>query len=202
MLLPESNFMDKFCSGDPVVLGQIIDQYRIPLAAFASRITITMVPVDDIVQNAFIGLWERCDTIKEEVDIRRYLYASVRNLSINFLRQNKHRAAYVKERLHLDEVEETPIVRGDKVVNIITHIMPLFKQLPRKTREVLLLHFLEDLTDAEIAQRLNTTIKTVHTKKSQGKKQLRELIFKNKSTLDPNLFFLCLFLFADMFNGN
>lgn len=194
--------MQRFYKGDLVVWNQINDQYKIPLAAIASYITNDTILAHDIVQDAFIGLWKHCENIKEEVDIRRYLYASVRNRSLNYRDKNKHRRAYEKEQLHLHQDQETRVVHLDAVVHIITHIMPLLKQLAPLTRNILLIDLLEDVTDAEIAQRLNTTTNTVQSKRSEGRRQLRELIYKNKGTLDLNLFLLCLFLFADLANGN
>jgi DNA-directed RNA polymerase specialized sigma24 family protein len=66
-------------------------------------------------------------------------------------------------------------------------VLSHFDELPPRCREVLTLMVKEKLSDEEIANRLETTVSNVQTKKSLGIKLLKEKLGKNPPD-DPNAF--------------
>ncbi len=128
----------------------------------------------EVVQEAFLSLWEKRAEIDMEKSVKTYLSTSVRNRSLNYLRDNKkfdsgllgvegvypERADEQSDMLEASELKE----KIDAAIN----------ELPEKCREVFLLNRHEHLKYQEIADRLGISVKTVETQMSKALKHLRE----------------------------
>lgn len=64
------------------------------LAVYAVRMTANSEAAEDIVQSVFVDLWERSDEIDDDIDIRAFLYMSVRNRALDFIRHQKVKWRY------------------------------------------------------------------------------------------------------------
>lgn len=125
----------------------------------------------DIVHNAFTKLWEKRDEIDSDKNIKSYLFTTVTNLALNYIRDHKKIVNIDEEKSlknvsenSVDEVENTEI--GDAIVKAIN-------KLPDKTKEVFMLSRYENLKNAEVAEKLGISIKTVEAHISKALKELR-----------------------------
>ena len=64
----------------------IFKQYYRPLCIYALHFVDNAGVAEDMVQDAFVGLWQRKDDIR---DVKPYLYASVRNGCLTFLKKQR-----------------------------------------------------------------------------------------------------------------
>ena len=128
----------------------------------------------EVVQEAFLTLWEKREEIDMEKSVKTYLSTSVRNRSLNHLRDNK------KFDSGLLGVEGIYPERADAPVDKLEElelkekIDTAIKELPEKCREVFILNRHEHLKYQEIADRLEISVKTVETQMSKALKHLRE----------------------------
>lgn len=127
----------------------------------------------DVVQEIFAKLWTR----REELDLKTmnlkgYLYVTARNAVFDLLRHKTHVEAYAAAygKFAAEGVAETDyLIREKQLTALIAAEIAL---LPPRMREVFELRRIENLSNKEIAERLNIS---EHTVKDQMKKALQKL---------------------------
>jgi RNA polymerase sigma-70 factor (ECF subfamily) len=148
----------------------------------------------DIVQNAFLKLWENRQTIKQNSNLRNYLFTLVKNACIDYIRKkqnyNQHVSSIynVEFDVNLVVLEETSYEEYEK---ILTNIELAVDSLPEKCRDVFKLSKYNKLSNKEVSTKLKISIKTVEAQLSKATKILR-------SELQPNLSIISI-LFVDFY---
>lgn len=128
----------------------------------------------EIVQNSFINLWEKRQSIDTSKSVKTYLTTSIRNKCLNYLRDTKK----FNTDIILSDVlfREIDSEQSDKLIEkeLNNKINKVINELPEKCKEVFLLNRYEDLKYKEIADKLSISIKTVETQMSKALKHLKE----------------------------
>ena len=124
----------------------------------------------DIVQEAFITLWNTRGTLESEIHLKMFLYQVVRNRCLNVLKNKKVEERYVQEYLLLNEDADF----ANRVIEEEVHRMVIqeIMLLPEEQRKVVLFH-LEGKDNAEIAEIMHISINTVKTHKARARKTLK-----------------------------
>lgn len=155
-------------------------QYYKELYYFACGFVKDTYVVEDIVSESFVKLWANMPHI-QEFAIRRYLFQTVRNACIDYLRTQKE--FFPVEECHtLADLDENPldylISREDE-----SRVLAAIKELPQRYQETLNLRNFEKLKYNEIAQKMNISVNTV-------KSNLREAILILRKKLGILLIFI------------
>ncbi|MFH1161388.1 MAG: RNA polymerase sigma-70 factor [bacterium] len=127
----------------------------------------------EIVQEAFISLWDRREQIDLTKQVKSYLSTTVRNRALNYLRDKKK---FDSRLLTLENLYPlASYQQPDKLVEreLRDQIDRAIGELPEKCREVFLLSRTEHLKYQEIADRLQISVKTVETQMSKALQHLR-----------------------------
>lgn len=123
-----------------------------------------------IVHDVFVRLWEKYKTLEPDTNYRSYLYTAVRNKCLNFIRDNKKMVALSEMNEGTHMAEDTSI----ETKELAKEIEYALNILPKKCREVFELSRVEELKYAEIAERMNISVKTVEAQMSKALRLLRE----------------------------
>ncbi len=115
----------------------------------------------DTVQGVFIKIWEKRDNIGEVNSWKSYLYFSVRNACVDLLRKRKNDV----------EIEDTLFLKVDadstdnsfNAGEIGYYIEQALKQLPEKCYTIFSLKKFDGLSNAQVAEELNISVKTQFT---------------------------------------
>ena len=131
------------------------------LYLFARNFLMDETLADDVVQEVFMGLWNKRKEMSENIPLERYLYTSVKNQCIDNHRKLNIIDRYRKHLLETEAMvffpyEEEESERAIKVKKILN-------ELPEMQRQVLELSVVEGLKYREVAERLNIAEGTVHT---------------------------------------
>jgi RNA polymerase sigma-70 factor (sigma-E family) len=107
---------------------------------------------EDVVQEAFCGLYRRWDQLSDSDKALQYVRSAVLNGSRSVLRQRSTRA---RQHLYAPPAAsaasaESAVLTGEERRDV----MHALRQLPDRQREVLVLRFYLDLSEAEIARDL------------------------------------------------
>lgn len=152
------------------------------LVSFARR----FVPegfAKDIVHDVFLEVWEKIP-VDNKLPGRSFLFVAVRNRCINAIKKEQVQEHYVntvQENIRLMGLEYYDSI--EKLLIEKEGIQELHKQiesLPDKCRQVFKLAYFEEKRNAEIAEFLNLSIRTVEHQLYLGLKTLREKINKEK----------------------
>jgi len=147
-----------------------------PLCLFANKYLEDLETSKDIVQDVFIKIWEDKVTFINETAIKSYLYTSVRNRSIDYLRNKSFRKTFPFNTKKMEELEtETFFLREVVVVETSDIIENAINTLPKKCAKIIRLSA-KGLTNANIAEKLGLTINTVKTQKKIAYKRLKPIL--------------------------
>ena len=128
---------------------------------------------EEIVQEAFLSLWEKRETIDMAQPVKAYLVTIIRNKCLNWLRDNKK---FNTDILRFEEyLPDNEYVTADKLVEneILKSIENAVKELPEKCREIFTLSRFGNLKYQEIADHLQISVKTVETQMSKALQHMR-----------------------------
>ena len=123
----------------------------------------------DIVQDTFFKLWSAPQKFLHINDMRFYLYRSVQNQCLNYIRDKKVEDNY---RNKTEVITEDYFYNALLEEEIFIRLRQAIDELPEKYRNVINLN-LEGLSDKEIAEKLEITIDAVKQQKKRGKEQLK-----------------------------
>lgn len=150
----------------------------------------------DIVEDVFVDLWKRRETIEFGSRIQSLLYCSTHSKCINLLKHNKVSASHIalieEINVHrmevMDELKNTPEseLENEELGKLINQAID---ELPEKCREVFKLSYLQDMRNDEIATILGISARTVEAHMYRALKVLRQ-------RLSHIPFFLIFFAFS------
>lgn len=131
---------------------------------------------EEIVQEVFLKIWLKRNTISDPSTFNAYIYTIAKNLIFNNLKKNIYKKkyetyAYANQQTHKNYTENEVLYEETK-----QRIEIALDQLPKKRKEVFLLSRREGLKNREIAEKLEISIKTVETHMSLSLKYLREVL--------------------------
>ncbi len=152
---------------------QLFREYFTPLCNFALGYVNDLDTAKEVVQEVFINLWNKKDSIKSDKSVKAYLYTSVRNRCLNYIRDHKKFRSYV---LDIEIENEELLVENNSLTQAETQIkiQQAIDKLPEKCKEVFRLSRFDELKYKEIAEKLGISIKTVEVQISKALKILRE----------------------------
>ncbi|MEM9328391.1 MAG: RNA polymerase sigma-70 factor [Bacteroidota bacterium] len=170
---------------DARALDEIFERYWERLFNLADKVLEDESVSKDIVQEIFVSLWER----RQELEINglsAYLSQAVRYKVASHLRRGKWTDKHMERlesRVFVNQTEEA-LNFNDLEKTILTTL----DHLPDRCQEIFYLSRFEGLSNSEIAQKLNLSIRTVETQISRALRFLR-------TEIKPSLLSFLLLLF-------
>lgn len=128
----------------------------------------------DLVQEAFLKMWERCAEISYE-KAKSYLFTSVNHLFLNKIKHEKVVIKYAKNTPYKDITNQNPEYLLEEEEFKIK-LQKAIEDLTNAEREVFLLNRIDGKKYREIAELLNISQKAVEKRMSSALKKLRQKI--------------------------
>lgn len=155
-------------------IGMLYENFYQSLVSYSLRITTNITASEDIVQELFSKIWEDKITFTTPAIIKSYLYNSVKNRSINYLRHNNIENNIFKQTPELEDFHVSANGEEDFFTEeIYRQLFLMIDKLPNRQREIFLL-CMDGKKNQEIADTLNLSIETVRTHKKRAIKYLKE----------------------------
>ena len=157
---------DFFCikclnEGDAVAFKTLYDKYKTKLYAFALYLSKNVDDAEEIVQIAFISVWENKEKIDPDKPFTHYLFRIVQNKSCDIFRKR------IIENCYADYVKTHENDISDDFLTAINNVEmegiigKLLDKIPEQRRSVFKLSRYENLTYKQIALRLQMSENTV-----------------------------------------
>ncbi|OOV20230.1 RNA polymerase sigma factor [Flavobacterium sp. LM4] len=170
-------------NGDEKAYTYLIDSYHHKLCVYANSLVKNIYSAEDIVQNVFIKVWEQRARLKSDHAIKSFLYKLAYNEFIDLYRKNQ--SLFSLEKTYHDALNSVVLEDdSESFQHILKVVNKEIESLPPKCREVFILSKKEGLTNIEIAEHLDVSIKTVEAQITKAFSILRSsLEEKIKSVL-------------------
>ena len=156
--------------GDHVAFRQFFDRYHGPLLAYLRKKGLDQDAAQDIVQNAFIKIWESRDQIDPSKSIKSFLYRIGYTRTLNYFRDTSK----FDHEIDLNTRAVNSSIHEEAAFNQMQeYLLKVVQQMPERRRAVFELCFLEELTYRETAETLSISIKTVENHMALALKTIR-----------------------------
>jgi len=161
--------------GDEKAFEYIFHHYYNQIYTFVLNTLFDKTFAEDITQSVFISLWEKRESIDTGSNIAPFLYTIARNRvyrqTEQLLLKYKYEQSQQEDTVESSDIEIEAEVNSRFLEEILSE---LIKKLPSERRRIFLLSRKDNLSNKEIATRLQISEKTVETQIRRSLVFLRE----------------------------
>lgn len=180
--LTDEEIARKVQEGDKEAFGVLVTRFETKMHRYASKFLIFSDDSKDIVQNVFLKAYMNIQSFDVTRKFSSWLYRIAHNEFINHIgKRSRNPFSFFS----LDEVLPFAVggesADGDlKDVEVKMEVEKYLSKLDSKYREVLILHFFEELSYAEIADILRIPVSTVGVRLRRAKQSIQDLYKKGE----------------------
>jgi RNA polymerase sigma-70 factor (family 1) len=171
----ETQIIDGLKNNDSRVFDYLFNEYYTQLQYFAERLVSSREEAQDIVITVFRKFWTLKDNYQTANNIKAFLYITIRNQCLDYLRYRQRLNEVKKEyETHLHSASalkqaEHFIIESDLINKIYKEV----QKLPKRCREIFILTYFKGLKTKEIASALQISESAVTTQRSLAVKYLK-----------------------------
>ncbi|MDR5659270.1 RNA polymerase sigma factor [Serpentinicella sp. ANB-PHB4] len=130
---------------------------------------------EDIVQESFLALYQNINNIRGDSTLKTWVTRVTINKSKNVIRRNKFKSLFILDKLSLKDPSPSP----DEALNLTErekHIKTLLMSLPLKYKDVLYLHYYEEMKVKDIAKVLEISESGIKSRLQRGREHMKKLL--------------------------
>lgn len=170
----EDIIVDRLRNKDTLAFELVFNANFSPLIAYAMRFLDEREEAEEIVQDVFVKFWDKCAELAPGSSVKSYLYRSVHNTCLNYLKHQKVKDTYRQYVIgFLEHTAEMTTEERDPDL-LRQEILAEIDNLPPRCSEIFKLSRLDGLKYHEIAEHLDISIKTVEVQMGKALRVLRE----------------------------
>ena len=156
------------------LFSEIYKKHYTELCIYAMRFLKDEDEAEEIVQEIIFKLWEQRNQLEEVNSIRSYLYRSVHNRCLNYLKHQIHKNKY-SDRAYI-EMKKMELESAEEYQNkeLEEKVHSAIAELPERCKEVFQLSRFEGKKNKEISDHLGISIKAVEANITRALSSLRE----------------------------
>ncbi len=178
--ISETDWILALKEGDLQAFNELFDRYGKRLYNFSIGYLKSVENAEEIVQEVFMKIWDNRLELSAQKSIESYLFTIARNGILNTIRKSKSEQAY----LNYVKINPEKNVLLDEELNfneLKKAYHEAIEQLSPRRKEIFLLSREQALSNAEIAEKMSISVKTVEnqmtTAISEIRRNLRSLGF-------------------------
>ncbi|NIJ51480.1 RNA polymerase sigma factor [Dyadobacter arcticus] len=177
--LPETYLISRWqqlCKGDKSAFGEITEHNYAALYHYGTRFTADRDMIKDCLQDLFLEIWEKRESLSYISAIKPYLFQSLRNNLIHRVRRQSV-FSEIKDNDPCDELSP----ESDWIINetdqlTANRLKKAIESLPKRQKEALYLKYYENLSYDEIASVMGLQRQAVANYLQYGIQKLREYL--------------------------
>jgi RNA polymerase sigma-70 factor (ECF subfamily) len=170
----ENDLSAEFLNGNENSFEMLFKLHYESLCRYAYSFLNDKDEAEDVVQNTFVNVWQKRESILIQSSLKSYLFGMVRNGCLNKLKHEKVKSDYaafsvIPEATH--EASTASLATSNELALMINNAID---SLPEQCRLVFKLSRFENMKYAEIAKHLNISEKTVENQMGKALRVMRE----------------------------
>jgi RNA polymerase sigma-70 factor (ECF subfamily) len=161
---------------DRQAFATLFDHFAPRIKYFLMRKGSNSDQAEDLVQESMIAVWSKAALYSSEKgSVATWVFTIARNLRIDRLRRER---AQLYETLEDFDAEDETASAHDVMARAQedTAVTKALAQIPEEQRQLLILSYVDDVPQSEIAQKLNIPLGTVKSRMRLGYQRLRKLL--------------------------
>jgi RNA polymerase sigma-70 factor (ECF subfamily) len=162
----------KIKNGDHKAFKEFFDRYNGFLLNYLMKRGTAKEAAKDLVQQAFLMIWEKRTEIDESKSLRAYLFRIAYTRMLNLFRDHAKYDEEADPEQATDQEEE----QDDTNQGLSKIIEDAISSMPDKRQEVFRMCFIQEFTYKETAQVLDVSVKTVENHMGLALKDMRALL--------------------------
>lgn len=169
------NWWQSCLSGNTAALAAIHETLFAALYHYALKLLNDEALADDAVQELFIKIWERRVGIGKIEKVKPYFFTVLRRQILNQLRNSRLKEIKITEapEAEIEFSQEEIIIQKEADSGLKEKILQVLNTLPERQREVIYLHFFEDMTLAQVAGVMTINYQSVQNLKQRALQNMR-----------------------------
>ncbi|MDE0324428.1 MAG: sigma-70 family RNA polymerase sigma factor [Candidatus Poribacteria bacterium] len=182
--------IQRILAGDENAFATLIEKYQQQVHAHALRKVGDFQTAEDITQETFLQVHQKLATLNDPVKFSGWLYAIVNHLCIAWYRKNRLETESLQE-IYISEVETEAYSRYVATEHAKTTaaaqrdlVKRLLTKLKEGDREVITLHYFEDMTSSEIGSYLGVSENTIKSRLHRARQRLKKYDFMIQEVLN------------------
>ena len=172
--------IQRILAGDETAFATLIEKYQRQVHALAFRKVRDFQTAEDITQEAFLQVHQKLATLNDPAKFSGWLYAIVNHLCIAWYRKNRLQTESLQE-IYISEIEKDAYSRYIATEHAKTTaaaqqdlVKRLLTKLKESDREVITLHYFEEMTSSEIGEVLGVSENTVKSRLHRARQRLKK----------------------------
>lgn len=161
--------------GDEKAFNLLFHKYFVSVCRFANVYVEDQSISEELALDVFANLWERREEITITTSLKSYLFQSVRNKCLNYIRDHQHLVSIESVNL-VEAYELNDSVEYDELNRLVEEAI---YSLPEKCREVFEKSRKDELSNKEIALQMNISVRTVDAHIVAALNKIRKYIKRN-----------------------
>lgn len=178
-------------NSDESAFAELVQQNLPAIYRYLFRLIGNEAVAEDLTQETFVRVWNNLARFDPKKPFRPWLFQIARNCAYDFLRKKKTVPfSYLSEpeQLALENLPDekiSPITITEKK-ETVTLVHTLLSELSDIEREILTLHYLDELTVPEIAEVLKKPEETIRTRLRRAREAFRDAKTESEPSLIPD----------------
>ncbi len=170
-----SDLISKLKEGSSEAYKIFFEAFYERLYAYSFRFVQNKFAAEEIVENAMVILWEKRKKMDNIASVKSYLYAIVRNASLDYLKKEKKKISLDLE--NHDSFDTIDAFILEEEVHAL--INSALNSLPKKCRKVFELSCIEGLKYKDIAEDMQISLNTVKSQRARAIQLLQQKLKDN-----------------------
>lgn len=175
MVLDDTELWGGIRSGDEQALGYLMKRYYRTLVHYGTKFTPDVALLEDCLQELFVGLWQRQESLPSSVSVRLYLFKAYHNQLLKALdRAGRSPSAELTDE-YPDQTQTIEDTLMWQETELATHhrLQTGLAALSARQRQVVYLRYYENLSGEQVADLMGISRQSVANLLQQALHKLR-----------------------------
>lgn len=163
-------------NGDKQAYGRLVDSYQGVVFAVALNITGNYSDSQDVVQEVFITAYRKLRTLSKPANFNKWLYTIAKRVSYSFIRKKKRSPNSTVDQIDIAKMKADALTAAEEYAHKEFNAL-VWKQvhnLPRKSREAILLYYMEGFSIKKAAAFLSITESAMQSRLKIARQRIRQ----------------------------
>ena len=173
-------YLQSFRNGKEKAFNFFFHLHYAALTLFCFRIIKDKEASEEIVQDAYLKLWERHENFYHATALKSFLFTVCKNASPDWLRSRRKETLNKQQLSYLSGSSDTNILHHMIAAEVYADIHAAMNTLPPQCRKIFRMIFLEGKSYQQIAEELHLSVPTIRSQKARALALIRQRIPSNK----------------------